>query len=61
MCCEMLKQSNSERRSMAVEQLVLSTWILKSPSRSVDEQIVQTVVRSSDRSDMKVVEALGGR
>ena len=37
-----------------------STWMLKSPSRSVDVEMEQMEVISSDSSDMKVEEAFGG-
>lgn len=57
----MSKQSNSDRNSAAKLQLVESTWMLKSPSRSVKGDLEQTEVNSSVSSDMKVVEAFGGR
>ena len=57
----MLKQSKSERNSAANVQLLESTWMLKSPSRRVDGDIEQREVSSSDSSDRKVVEALGGK
>ena len=60
-CCVMLKQSRSDRNSEAKGQLVESTWMLKSPSRSVDVDIEQMEVSSSDSSDRKVEEAFGGR
>lgn len=59
--CMMLKQSRriADRNSVANVQMLESTWILKSPSRSVDGDMEQTEVSSSDSSDMKVVEAFG--
>ena len=56
-----LKQSSSDRNSAANLQLLESTWMLKSPSRSVDGDLEQIEVSSSESSDMKVVEGLGGR
>ena len=57
----MLKQSSSVRNSAANVQLLESTWMLKSPSRSIEGDMEQTEVSSSDSSDMKVVEAFGGQ
>ena len=56
-CCVMLKQPRSDRNSEAKGHLVESTWILKPPSRSVDENMEQMEVSISDR---KVEEAFGG-
>ena len=58
--CVMLEQSRGDRNSEAKGQLVESTWMLKSPSRSVDVDIEQMEVSSSDSSDRKVEEAFGG-
>ena len=60
-CCVMLKQSSSNRNSEAKGQLVESTCMLKSPNRSVDADMEQMEVSSSDSLDMKVDEAFGGR
>lgn len=57
----MLKHSNSDRNSAAKVQVLESTWMLKSPSSSVDGDMEQIEVRSSDNSDMNEVEGLGGR
>lgn len=56
-----LKQSSRARNSAANLQVLESTWMLKSPSRSVDGDMAQVEVRSSASSDKKMVEGLGGR
>ncbi|XP_041634511.1 interferon-induced protein 44-like [Cheilinus undulatus] len=40
-CCVMLKQSSSDRNSEVSVQLVESTWMLKSPRRSMEEDLEQ--------------------
>ena len=60
-CCVMLKQSRSDINSEIKGQLVESTWMLKSPSRSVDADMEQMEVSTSDSSDRKVEEAFGGQ
>lgn len=60
-----LKQSNSDRKSVAKVQLLESTCIFRFPIKSVDGDMAQIRVSSSDSSDKKAVlselETLRGR
>lgn len=56
----MLKQSSSDRNSAAKVQVLELTWMLKSPSSSVEGDLEHMEVRNSENSDMNKVEGLGG-
>lgn len=60
-CCLISKQSNNERKSTAKEQLLESTWMLKSPSMRVAGDMGQTEASRSENSCRKQEEAFGGR